>query len=472
MVNDMNIFKDCDIRGVYGSELNEETALLLGRVVGTRLAGRWANPVRGIVVGGDLRLSTPSLKASLIEGLRASGAEVIDLGILPTPAFYFGKKRLGAHGGVMVTASHNPPRYNGFKLIFGELPIAPEELETLAGQMEAGEFISGRGDYRQEEIMPDYIASLCAAFPSLKAQHVVVDAGNGSLSIVAPLVLRQLGQKVEELYCTPDGTFPNRDPNPAVPEHLTDVGQRVLDLGAELGVAYDGDGDRAIFIDGRGRVQPADRTLVLFLRYLLHQHPGASVVYDLKSSSVVAEETLAAGGRPLMERSGHAFVKRRLLTEGAILGGEISGHYFFGELGGDDALYATLFLLKVLGDWGTTLAEAMDTVPAYPITPDLRIPCPAELARRILDELLKAFRDYPLDTLDGVRIQFPHGWALARISVTEPLITLRFEAHSAQELERIQSQVQQRSSLLDKLMTEAGIHSLRVAVAAARREIL
>jgi phosphomannomutase/phosphoglucomutase len=158
-----------------------------------------------------------------------------------------------------------------------------------------------------------------------------------------------------------------------------------------------------------------------------------------------------------MERSGHAFIKRRLLTEGAILGGEISGHYFFGEPGGDDALYATLLLLKVLGDWGTTLAEAMDTVPAYPITPDLRILCPAELARRILEELLKAFRDYPLDTLDGVRIQFPHGWALARISVTEPLITLRFEAHSAQELERIQSQVQQRSPLLDKLMSEAGI---------------
>jgi len=446
----MSIFKDCDIRGVYGAELNEETAHLLGRAVGTRLAGR------DCVVGGDLRPSTPSLKAALIEGLRASGAGVIDLGILPTPAFYFGKKRLGAYGGVMVTASHNPPRYNGFKLIFGDLPVIPEDLQAVARQMETGEFTRGQGDYRQEEILPDYVAFLCAAFPGLKPQHVVVDAGNGSLSNVAPQVLRQLGQRVEELHCIPDGTFPHRDPNPAIPAHLSDVRQRVLDVGAELGVAYDGDGDRVIFIDGRGRVQPADRTLVLFIRYLLRQHPGASIVYDLKSSSVVAEETLAAGGRPLRERSGHAFIKRRLLTEGAILAGEISGHYFFGELGGDDALYATLFLLRVLGDWGATLAEAMDTVSVYPITPDLRIPCPAERVQRILEELREAFRDYPIDTLDGVRIQFPHGWALARISVTEPFITLRFEAHTTQELERIQGEVRQRSPLLDQLMSEAG----------------
>jgi len=449
----MSIFKDCDIRGVYGSELNEETALLLGRAVGTKLEGR------SVVVGGDLRPSTPSLKAALIEGLLASGAEVTDLGILPTPAFYFGKKRLGAYGGVMVTASHNPPRYNGFKLIFGDLPVIPEDLQAIARQMNLGEFIQGQGTYHQAEIMPDYIAFLCAAFPSLKAQHIVVDAGNGSLSLVAPQVLRQLGQKVEELYCIPDGTFPHRDPNPAIPSHLGDVCQRVLDVGAELGAAYDGDGDRVIFVDGRGRVQPADRTLVLFIRYLLRRHPGASVVYDLKSSSVVAEETLAAGGRPLMERSGHAFIKRRLLTEGAILGGEISGHYFFGELGGDDALYATLFLLKVLGDLNVSFAEAMDTVPAYPITPDLRIPCTAERARRILEELREVFSDYPLDTLDGVRIQFPRGWALARISVTEPLITLRFEAHSTEELQRIQGEVRQRSPLLDQLLSEAGIQA-------------
>lgn len=447
----MSIFKDCDIRGVYGSELNEETARLLGRAIGTRLAGR------DCVVGGDLRPSTPSLKAALIEGLLASGAEVIDLGILPTPAFYFGKKRLGAYGGVMVTASHNPPPYNGFKLIFGDLPVIPEDLQAIAQGMNSGKFALGQGDYRQAEIMSDYIAFLCAAFPGLKPQHIVVDAGNGSLSDVAPQVLRQVGQKVEELYCVPDGTFPNRDPNPAIPSHLGDVRRRVLEVGVDLGVAYDGDGDRVIFIDERGRVQPADRTLVLFIRYLLRQHPGASVVYDLKSSSIVAEETLAAGGRPLMERSGHAFIKRRLLTEGAILAGEISGHYFFGELGGDDALYATLFLLKVLGDLDMSFAEAMDTVPIYPITPDLRIPCPTEHARRILEELQAAFSDHPLDTLDGVRIQFPHGWALARISVTEPLITLRFEAHSAEELARIQSLVRQRSPLLDQLMAKTSL---------------
>jgi phosphomannomutase/phosphoglucomutase len=447
----MSIFKDCDIRGVYGPELSEYTALRLGRAVGTRLAGQQ------VVVGGDLRVSTPALKAALIAGLRASGAHVIDLGLLPTPAFYFGKKRLGAYGGAMVTASHNPARYNGFKLMFGDLPVTPEDLQSLEQQMAAGEFATGEGGYQQVRVLPDYMASLCGAFRGLGAHHVVVDAGNGSMGTVAPQVLRQLGQRVEELYCEPDGTFPYRDPNPAVAGHLTDLCRRVPASGAELGLAYDGDGDRVAFVDERGRVQPADRTLVLFVRYLLLRNPGASVVYDLKSSSVVAEEILAAGGRPLMERSGYAFIKRRLLIEGAILGGEISGHYFFGELGGDDALYASLFLLKVLDELGAALGEAMDAVPAYPITPDLRLPCPADCARRILAELLKAFRDYPLNTLDGVRIQFPRGWALARTSVTEPLITLRFEARSPQALAEIQSQVRRRSPLLDKLMAEAGI---------------
>lgn len=443
----MSIFKDCDIRGIYGSELTDDTAYRLGRAVGGRLGGR------EIVVAGDLRPSTPALKAAMIKGLLASGAQIIDLGTVPTPAFYYAKAKLGAYAGVMVTASHNPPRHNGFKLMFGELPVTPEDLQSLAEQMNSGDWASGQGSYREEQVLPDYMAFLIVAFPGLQPHHVVVDAGNGSLSLVAPQVLRRVGQKVEELYCTPDGTFPNRDPNPAIPAHLGDLCRKVLAVGAELGIAYDGDGDRVIFVDGRGQVQPADRTFVLFVRHMLRQHPGASVVYDLKSSSVVPEEIVAAGGRPLAEKSGHAFIKRRLLSERAALAGEISGHYFFEALGGDDALYATLLLIKILDELGQHFAAAMDTVPAYPITPDLRIPCSRDLAQRILDELLTAFRDHPTDTLDGVRILFPQGWALARISVTEPLITLRFEARNAQALAEIQREVRRRSPLLDTVMS-------------------
>ena len=447
----MTIYKSCDIRGVYGDELDEAAAFLLGRAIASRLGGA------AIVVGGDLRVSTASLKSSLVDGLVASGGEVIDLGLLPTPAFYYGKQRLGAAGGVMVTASHNPASHNGFKIALGELPILPEDLQQLRRDMEAGSFAEARGTVRQDEVLADYMGTLCAAFPKLSHRRVVVDAGNGSMGTVAPSVLRSVGQEVDELYCAPDGTFPNRSPNPSVPEHLSDLIERVRFAGADLGVAYDGDGDRVIFADETGRVQPADSTLVLLVRHMLATNPDAAVVYDLKSSSAVPEAILAGGGRPIRERSGHAFIKRRLLTEGALLGGEVSGHYFFGEIGGDDALFATLFLLRVLDALGQSLAKAIETVPVYPITPDLRLLCPAEHAQRILAEIESAFDGYPVDTLDGVRVEFPRGWALARISVTEPLITLRFEGQTVEDLYGIQGCVREASPDLDCLMTRAGI---------------
>jgi phosphomannomutase/phosphoglucomutase len=445
----MSIFKSCDIRGVYDSELDEETAYRLGRAVGSRMRGQ------RIVVAGDLRLSTPSLKAALTDGLYVSGAQIIDLGVIPTPGFYFGKRELEAPAGIMVTASHNPAEYNGFKLMLGDLPVEPQDLQALAGEMGRGEFVDQRGAYRQEPILEEYVERLIRAFPDLQAHHVVVDAGNGSMGPIAPRVLRRAGQKVTELYCEPDGSFPHRDPNPAIPEHLHDLAQRVLTTGAELGIAYDGDGDRVIFVDESGEIQPAERVLVLFIRYLLRRHPGAAVVYDLKSSSVVEEETKAAGGRPLMEKSGHAFIKRRLIEEGALLGGEVSGHYFFAQTRGDDALYATLLLLKVLDSWEIPLSQALASVPTYPITPDMRLPCPPERARRIIEQLKAAFSEYPVSTLDGVRIQFPQGWALARVSVTEPVITLRFEAHSEKELAAIQQRVRRASPLLKEIAPEA-----------------
>lgn len=446
----MSIFKSCDIRGVYGQDLDESIAYRLGRAVGARLRGRH------VLVAGDLRLSTPPLAKALMQGLQASGAHVLDAGRIPTPAFYHALRRLRAAGGVMVTASHNPARYNGFKLMLGEWPITEEELQQIAIEMEAGAFGEGQGHYHRVRVLADYAEMLACAFPDLGRHRLVVDAGNGSMGIVAPPILRRLGQEIVPLYCEPDGAFPHRDPNPAVPSHLLALQMEVRRREAELGVAYDGDGDRVVFVDETGAVLAADRALVLFIRHILAEQPGAAVVYDLKSSSVVPEAILAAEGRPLMERSGHGFIKRRLIEEGAALGGEVSGHYFFSALRGDDALYATLLMLRVLDRLGAPLSGAMVAVPAYPITPDIRLPCPPERAQGILQDLRAAFAGYPISLLDGVRITFPDGWALARLSVTEPLITLRFEARSEEALARLMAEVRDASADLRQVWEEGG----------------
>jgi phosphomannomutase/phosphoglucomutase len=444
----MSIFKACDVRGQYGTELTTGIADQLGRAIGTELAGC------SVVVGGDLRPSTEPLKEALIEGLMASACRVIDLGILPTPAFYFSKDYLGAEGGVMVTGSHNPPGDNGFKITLGGWPITEEELAVLQRRMELGDFGQGEGSYERADLIGRYKDFIRSKFPAGDGLKVVVDAGNGCYSLIAPDVLRALGYRVTELFCEPDGTFPGRPSNPAVAANLKILRERVVDTGARLGAAFDGDGDRVVFVDEKGRVVASDRSIVLFARYLLRRRPG-EIVYDLKCSSVVPEEVRKAGGVPVMEKSGHAFIKATLLRRKAVLGGEISGHFFFGDLGGDDGLYATLLMLQIISGDGRGLAVLADTVPKYPITPDIRIPCPPAEAQSIVQELISAFSQEPdceISTLDGVRIAWPDGWALVRASVTEPLITLRFEAHNERRLAQIQELVVARSARLRQLM--------------------
>jgi phosphomannomutase / phosphoglucomutase len=445
----VSIFKACDIRGIYGTELDAATALSLGRAVGTRYKSQL------VAVGGDLRPSTPVLRDSLIKGLLSSGANVVNLGVVPTPVFYYGKDACQAQAGIMVTASHNPPQYNGFKVILGDLPVLPEDLLEIAGEMIKGQFNSGQGEYYQQTIDDDYVDSLIPAFQGLTKRRIVVDAGNGSFWQLAPRVLKDLGQDIVPLFCTPDGSFPNRDPNPSTGKSLGALQALVRSQHADLGIAFDGDGDRVVFVDETTQVLPADRVLVLFIRSLLRRNPGARVVYDLKSTSIVADEVKAAGGSAIMERSGHAFIKRRLMTEKALLGGELSGHFFFGALNRDDALYATLLLLQVLDELHLSLSEAMATIPAYPITPDIRLTCTPEMADRIIDQVVQAFSAYPQDRTDGVRVLFPTGWVLARNSVTEPLITLRFEARTENELSELQARVRRASPLLAEIWPAA-----------------
>lgn len=445
----MSVFKSCDIRGLYGQELTPAFARNFGQTVGTKLEGG------RVVVGGDARPSTPMLKGALIEGLLAAGCYVLDAGLVPTSALYFAQKWLKTDGMVMVTASHNPPGYNGFKLMLGDWPITEEELQSLRQWLEAGHFRQGQGYWDRADILEAYEEDIVRYFDAGRPLKVVVDAGNGCSSRVAPAVLRSQGYQVIERFCEIDGRFPNRNPNPAVAAHLKGLAEQVVAEKADLGVAFDGDGDRAVFVDEMGRVVPGDQALVLFIRHRLPAalSPGdRKVVYDIKCSSVVADETQRFHGLPLMERSGHTFIKTTLLREQAGLGGEISGHYFFGELGRDDALFATLLFLQILSLAGQPLSALLADIPYYPITPDLRLPCSPKEQAAILTELTMSFADHNLSTIDGVRVAFEGGWVLARSSVTEPLITVRFEGRTEARLQEIQAEVTGRVPALKRLL--------------------
>jgi phosphomannomutase/phosphoglucomutase len=436
----MSIFKPCDIRGRYGAELEPGIAGRIGRAIGSELSGRI------VAVGGDVRPSTGPLKEALTAGLVAAGCRVLDCGILPTPAFHFAKKHLGASGGVMVTGSHNPPGDNGFKVSLGPESITEEEMARIRSRVDQGDFVAAPGSVTAVPVTGPYEESLRAAFPGPARLKVVVDAGNGCYGQIAPGVLRARGCDVVELFCEPDGTFPHRDPNPSVPAHLGALRERVLATRADLGVAFDGDGDRAVFMDAAGAVVPSDAAIVIFARHLLRAQPGV-VVHDIKCSGVVADEVRRLGGTPVMERSGHAFIRNTLLRRRAVLGGEISGHFFFGTLGWDDGLYAALLLLDILQADGRGLAALTAEVPRYCITPDLRLPCPPDRARALVQAIEQAFRQEPgceVSTLDGVRVAWPDGWALARPSVTEPLLTMRFEARTPERLAGIRSELAAR----------------------------
>ncbi len=428
----MSIYKDCDIRGVYPAEIDEGAVYAVGRALAA------LHPGARLAVGGDVRVSTPALKDALIRGLVDSGASVTDIGTIPTPALYWALAHLDVDGGATVTASHNPPQYNGVKFMFGSLPPTRAEIDAVRAAVAEGRFPEKRGSLARRGILPEYMDDLARRFRAARPLRIVVDAGNGTMGTVAPEVLRRCGYHAVELFCEPDGRFPGRDPNPADYRHLTAACERVVAEGADFGVAFDGDGDRAVFIDEAGHAVMNEKSLALFIRRLLRERP-TPVVYDQKSSSAVRRATLAMGGTPIPERSGHAFIKRRFLELGAALAGEVSGHFFFGELGYDDGLFAALMMADILAEAGATLSEMTADIACPPITPDLRARCPYGLQQAWLDrvEALAAGRDCTVSHLDGVRLEFPDGWILMRKSVTAEQVTLRAEADTPARLEEL-----------------------------------
>ncbi len=423
-----------DIRGKVGREVQTEDALRLGRAVGFALEQR-GEPKR-VVVGGDFRLSTRELKAALVEGLLASGCQVYDLGNVPTPAFYLAKERLHAPAGVMVTASHNPPDENGFKPIIGELPNTEQELRELWSFVEQGRSGQGKGQVERLEILEEYLRHLKGFFRR-GSLRVVVDSGNGCCGPLAPALFRDLGYQVVEQFSEPDGRFPNRAPDSARPENLRPLAQRVLAEKADLGIAYDGDGDRASFVDDKGQVVDSDRTFVLYIRHTLRR-PGGTVVYDLKCSDIVPQQVTVLGGIPIMEKTGHTFIKRAFLLRQAQLAGELTGHYCFPELGRDDGIFASLRMAEIVQALGEPLSAHVARIPRYHTTPDLRFPMGQREIAEALDRLRSALtREATVIEIDGVRAQYPEGWGLARASITAPELTLRFEGYTPEGLKRV-----------------------------------
>lgn len=426
----MSIFQACDIRGIAGQDLTDGMVRNIALAVGVKLAGQ------EVVVGGDIRLSTPGFQRIVANALAGSGCRVYDIGTVATPVFYYALKRTGAAGGVMITASHNPAPYNGLKLVLGPEPVTEEDIAGIERLTAANAAVRGEGEIICLDLVEEYIR-FTAALAQGDGLRVVVDAGNGATARIAPRLFRQAGYDVVELYCTPDGNFPNRPPNPALAENLAALGAKVREHKAALGVAFDGDGDRVGVVDETGRPVANDDILVLISRQYLAQGPG-TVIYDAKCSMVVPEEIAKAGGRAVMARAGHTFSKAAFRRENAVFAGEISGHFFFRELGYDDGMFAGLKIAQIAAAEGS-LAVLAGSVPNYLLTPDIRVPYPGKDKEAILAAAAERLAAYRPNRIDGVRIEFADGWGMIRASVTEPLFTLRFEAKTQGRLAEIET---------------------------------
>jgi phosphomannomutase/phosphoglucomutase len=438
---DSTIFRAYDIRGVVGETLSAETAYEIGRAIGSEAYYRGEQTV---VVGRDGRISGPELSEALIEGLKATGRDVKDIGQVPTPILYFAAQQLDANSGVMVTGSHNPPDYNGFKIVLGGETLANDAIQALRRRIESGDLLTGEGSVEQIEALPDYIQRVSADVQLARAVRVVIDCGNGVAGNAAPKLLQALGCEVIELYCDVDGNFPNHHPDPSKTENLSDLVQAVQQHGADVGIAFDGDGDRVGIVSSQGEIIWPDRLLMLLAMDVLSRHPGAQIIYDVKCSRHVAEVVAQYGGEPLMSATGHSLIKAKMKQTGALLAGEMSGHIFFKErwFGFDDGLYTAARLLEILANDQRSSSEIFAALPDSMNTPELTVPMAEGEPTRFMEKLLDVahFDNASVITIDGMRVEFDDGWGLVRASNTTPSLVLRFEARDELALSRIQDE--------------------------------
>mgnify|MGYP003773804453 CR=1 FL=1 len=441
---DPKVFREYDIRGIVGKEIHDPDVVRLGKAFGTLMMEKGRER---IVVGRDCRLSSERYRDLLVEGLVSAGMDVADVGICPTPLFYFAIRHLDRAGGIMLTASHNPPEYNGFKICDGYDTVFGSEIQRLRQKMEEGGFVSGNGRVGFNEIFEPYREFVLGNVRRGRRLRVGVDAGNGTGGPVALPVLRGLGCEVMPLYCDMDGSFPNHHPDPSVLDHLNDLIALVRRERLDVGLAYDGDCDRLGIVDHRGEVVYGDRLMILFARDILSKRPGSTIVAEVKCSQTLFDDVQRRGGKAVMWKAGHSLIKAKMRELGAVLAGEVSGHLCFNDryFGFDDGIYASCRLLEVLARTGQTIPQLLEDVPRTFVTPEIRVGCPDEikfqLVEKVRDHLRRA--GHSIIHVDGVRICLADGWGLLRASNTQPALVLRFEARTRQRLDEVRGLVEQ-----------------------------
>lgn len=438
------VFREYDIRGIVGTEIPEEDVPVLGKAYATYMARQGK---RRIVVGRDCRLSSERFRDLLVEGLLSGGMDVVDVGICPTPVFYFAVRHLDREGGMMITASHNPPEYNGFKICNGYDTISGEEIQKIRKIMEAAEFVSGKGTYQEYDILTpykDFVVNNIKMGP--RKLRIAIDAGNATGGPVALPILQRLGCEVHPLYCEMDGTFPNHEPDPTVMENLKDIIDLVRREKLDVGMAYDGDCDRLGVVDHNGNVIFGDRLMLIFAREILSRKPGAVFVAEVKCSKILFDEIERLGGKAVMWKTGHSLIKAKMKEVGADLAGEMSGHMFFKDryFGFDDGIYASCRLVEILSNTDKTIPQLLEGLPEVFTTPEIRVPCPDEIKFQVVEKAREILRGkgYKVIDVDGARVVFPDGWGLVRASNTQPVLVVRYEAETKERLDEIRNIVE------------------------------
>ena len=441
------IFREYDVRGIAETDLTDDVAFNLGRAYGTLMSERGH---KTIIAGRDLRLSSPRLHKSFVDGALKTGLDVLDIGQVTTPIMYFSILHFRCDGGIMITGSHNPIRFNGFKMNEGMASVYGKDIQTLKKIILKNKFVNGRkGQTKNVSVANDYIDMLKGKFDFPKKLKIVVDAGNATAGPIAPELWESYGHEVLRLYCEPDGSFPNHMPDPSKPENLKDLIDRVLKEKADLGLAYDGDADRVGAVDETGRIIYADTMLAIFAKDVLRKKPGSRIIFDVKCSQALPDVIKENNGIPYMYKTGHSLIKAKMKELKSPFAGEMSGHMFFADdyYGFDDGIYASGRLAQIVSQSGKKLSAIVDEIPRFESTPEIRIECADEAKFNVVDELVQQFsKEYDTITIDGARVQMDGGWGLVRASNTEPTLVLRFEAKTRSRLREIMNTFKEKLS--------------------------